>query len=516
MHFVSQFYGGSGAQFIESASTGTWHLLDASTVQEKAVQFDGGNVTLSSSNPLAAAAQDVLISQTGASISKGVLDRLFDATPGTSVTLSLDSNGFVGNSYNALTIDPETIVVSLANSNGFAVLRKHPTTGEIAEIFSHTVQGVIDLTDFALINEGAQSRFCAVSAQSDAVIGFSLTPDGSVVEDFSIGKSHGLAIDMPNVIKTIVSNGTTYAVVGSYGTDSLSVLSIDDHGNVKICDHIIDDRLMRFSNTSILETATVSGRSFVFAAGNDGGLTMFEMLNDGRLVFFQQWTASSTLDIEHISEIEIINNNSELNIIIKLKYELFIRAYHLDMTALGGATSSDQIIYATGTGTGGNGNDVIVDGAGQDVLTGGSGSDVFVMCSDKTHDTITDFDATLDVIDLSFWSMLYSIDQLAIRYGVEGAEITFGGETLTVQFSRAQLDQHFSADNFRFSAHYSMDLVQENPLTVETDPDPWGIEVLMAHRAGAFTLPIEDPGEPSITTNTVLEKSSYDPFAHFN
>lgn len=70
---------------------------------------------------------------------------------------------------------------------------------------------------------------------------------------------------------------------------------------------------------------------------------------------------------------------------------------------------------------------------GADILRGGAGADTFVMAQDGRPDIIADFEPGIDRIDLSGWAFLRNSDQLQITTLADGAEITFGQETLIVQ-----------------------------------------------------------------------------------
>lgn len=76
-----------------------------------------------------------------------------------------------------------------------------------------------------------------------------------------------------------------------------------------------------------------------------------------------------------------------------------------DDTLEGG--SGDDILY-NGSGTdmveGGAGDDTLWAGNGDDVLSGGTGDDVFVFGNNSGNDTVTDFDAGEDVLDMRFAS----------------------------------------------------------------------------------------------------------------
>jgi Ca2+-binding RTX toxin-like protein len=136
----------------------------------------------------------------------------------------------------------------------------------------------------------------------------------------------------------------------------------------------------------------------------------------------------------------------------------------------------DDILYGQGgndTLSGGVGNDILVGGAGDDVLiggtgndilTGGSGADLFVWNSmDSATDTVTDFNATEDALDLSGLFSDLETNELedilasladATPYSAEGGDyslalsqdgsdteltITKGSDVLTIDFSGADV-----------------------------------------------------------------------------
>lgn len=92
---------------------------------------------------------------------------------------------------------------------------------------------------------------------------------------------------------------------------------------------------------------------------------------------------------------------------------------------------------------GGGGNDVLTGGLGADTLTGNSGADTFVFrtaaeSTVATHDTITDFQHGVDVIDLS------QIDAMDFSFARGNQAFTFTGEDGSLGLG--QLNVHFDAD----------------------------------------------------------------------
>lgn len=96
---------------------------------------------------------------------------------------------------------------------------------------------------------------------------------------------------------------------------------------------------------------------------------------------------------------------------------------------------------------GGVGNNWIDGGAGNDILTGGDGFDVFVIRKGDGSDTITDFNATQDVVRLTDYNFK-SFSEVVSHAKQVGANTVIdlgGGETLTLLNVKTQ---ELRADNF--------------------------------------------------------------------
>ena len=119
--------------------------------------------------------------------------------------------------------------------------------------------------------------------------------------------------------------------------------------------------------------------------------------------------------------------------------------------SIDGGGDGDNLFGGEGNDTidGGAGDDLFVAGEGDDSLTGGTGADTFFYESGHGNDTITDFTADEDTIDLSLIGTITSFDDLDI--GQSGADAVIdltdhGGGTLTLEdVTAGALD----ADDFR-------------------------------------------------------------------
>jgi uncharacterized surface protein with fasciclin (FAS1) repeats len=102
---------------------------------------------------------------------------------------------------------------------------------------------------------------------------------------------------------------------------------------------------------------------------------------------------------------------------------------------LAGGDGNDTLIGEVGADKlyGGKGRDLIDGGAGNDLLSGGRDADVFVFRLDSGHDTIADFTAGKDKIDLSAYEGIDSFEDLELSNSRNGVKIELdGGDLLTL------------------------------------------------------------------------------------
>ena len=105
---------------------------------------------------------------------------------------------------------------------------------------------------------------------------------------------------------------------------------------------------------------------------------------------------------------------------------------------------------------GGAGDDTLTGGYGDDTLTGGSGEDTFVLDAIFGDDTITDFDGSSDMIDLS----------AIVGASVTTAANSDGDVTLTVEDSQGQEQGTLTLEDVSLDDWNAMD--QENILLFNT------------------------------------------------
>jgi hypothetical protein len=292
---------------------------------------------------------------------------------------------------------------------------------------------------------GGRSFLLAASASENGLSTYEIDASGRASLIDSLGAGNGLPIAGPAAMQVASIAGTSFAVIASTVSSSLTVVRINAMGVMFQTDHVLDDRASRFADVAALDLFTVSGRVFVVAAGSDSGLSVLELLPDGRLSHILSHALETGTGIAAVTGIEttLIGNTAA----ILLTDARGDRIYHFSMDISGvgpliadrngtiAGTALDDRIFGSARPdaiSGGAGDDFLHDGAGADVLTGGAGADVFVFTRDRAMEQITDFQDGLDRIDISDWGRFYSVSALSITATATGALISFGAESLTV------------------------------------------------------------------------------------
>lgn len=252
-----------------------------------------------------------------------------------------------------------------------------------------------------------------------------------------------------NAISTLASTQIAeraFLLVGSAETDSLLVLRVSVGGKLHLVDSLIDKSETRFARISAVEVFEHNDRSFVLAAGSDGGITLFELNYRGRLNLLGVVADEFTTTLTNISDIKVDTSGGKILVFAASSTEHGFTEFELTLSTgstFTGTNGLDTIIGSSGDDTifgmgrndiidGGAGNDRLVDGRGRDVLTGGSGADVFEFIADGKRDKITDFEHGIDRLDFTDYAFLYSYHDLDIRTRPDGAVITIGTEKLWI------------------------------------------------------------------------------------
>lgn len=326
------------------------------------------------------------------------------------------------------------------------------------------------------------------SADDDVVSVYSLTSGGSLEFHARSGTANGLWIGTP-VAQTIVTiDGQPFVLVASYESSSLSVLRLQSDGTLIPVDHVIDNLTTRFDGASHIETTVVNGTAFAVISGGDDGFSLFQIRQDGHVIYHASQEDAVDTTLENISALSIGYDVDGLHIYAASGVEIGLTHFSYDPGNIGlsitGSPAADTLtsnndndVITGGAGddilNGSGGADFLMDGAGSDTLTGGDGADRFSFEYDGETDTITDFEAGIDALDLSYYPLLYTTDDLTFSSTVSGARVTFNAEIIEI-FSDDGLPLSLD-DVFGISA---FDLTRPTLISGGGEPEPSAITIL--------------------------------------
>jgi Ca2+-binding RTX toxin-like protein len=302
----------------------------------------------------------------------------------------------------------------------------------------------VDIGSMIPVTVGGQNFLISLSLEADVVRAFPVGANGALGNATSVGAPQGLGINGPSAVEVVAIGGTTYLIVGSTNSSSISVIGLAADGTMFVTDHVIDTLDTRFQGVQSLATAQIGDRVFVIAGGGDDGLTVMTLMPDGRLLACGQLLGGPGLQIDNITDFtaRVVGGVIELFIategagITRLQIDPGtlspIQTGTLSDATLTGTADGDMIVGGDGAELiqGGLGDDILGDGGGCDTLFGGAGADIFVLSADGQIDRIADFQFDIDKIDLSAWGRIYSLSALTITATMTGAIITWGDEVL--------------------------------------------------------------------------------------
>ena len=323
-----------------------------------------------------------------------------------------------------------------------------------------------DITDFVSVIIQGKTFVAVTSAFDGGVTMYRISENGVLSYRDTVFPADGGGFTYPQEISFVEAGGNTYLIMIAAGTSTITVYGVGNAGRLQEVDHTIDTLSTRFEGASQLETITHNGRSFVFVAGNDDGITVFELLADGNLLHVLTYEDNFDVALTNVSAITLTIIEGKIHVFVA-GAEDGVTQFIFDPDALGdsivGTTGKDVISgtafddYLFGgrrgdTIDGGAGDDRIDGGGGKDYLTGAAGADTFVFVADGRNDFIMDFEDGTDRIDLSGYDQIGTLDDLTIKTRAWGVLIEIRGEKLKViaDGSDVLTADDFTADDFIF------------------------------------------------------------------
>ena len=377
-----------------------------------------------------------------------------DGSIGAAVSINFSPPGVVAAQAQAVVGGNTLYYISTYGQSSVQCLRL-ATNGEMVPVATLVLgpnQQGIDITAMITLQSGGETFLAATSRDLDAILLFRIGATGTLTQTAAIGATGGLGINDPSDLRWVQMGGTSYLLVASGATSTLTVLAVQANGSLLVTDHVGDTLDTRFQGVQTLATVMVGDRVFVLAGGGDDGLNLFTLLPGGRLLLLATQLQVPGMALDNITAIKAIEAGGVIEVFVAGEGAGITRL-RLDPGALS-ATQTGTALNDTQTGsaggdllsggagqdvlTGGAGRDILLDGTGMDTLSGGADADIFVLVLDGADDTILDYQAGIDRLDLTAWGRIYSVGDLSILPTATGAIISYLGEVLVVQSANGQ------------------------------------------------------------------------------
>lgn len=325
-----------------------------------------------------------------------------------------------------------------------------------------------EISDVSVADLGGKGFLFAASALGNSVTSYAIEANGSLRPVQSIWAEHGTGLSQPHQLETVKVAGLTYLIVGSAQSSSLTTMRVMATGELQPVDHVIDEKTTRFKGVTALTTATVDGRPFVFAGGGDGGLSVFTVLPDGRLLFLATLVDNAEWNLARVQALNAVVKDGKIVLFVASQQESGISQILFDPGTLGltrqvgagvhaGGNGNDLLMATKGTTElrGNDGDDILIAGPDPINLRGGNGADLFVASAVDGRIMILDYEPGIDRLDLSNLGMIRSLAQVTIRPQPDGAKLFFGNSVIWLITKNGVTLQASHFDDLLFPiAHY--------------------------------------------------------------
>ncbi|MDC0739359.1 DUF4214 domain-containing protein [Cognatishimia sp. SS12] len=305
-----------------------------------------------------------------------------------------------------------------------------------------------DLLGLAQITRGGQAYVMATSTESGTLSVFALQSDGSLRMTDHLETGTDFYIATPSALSTVAMGGTDYVLMTASGTGSLVVAEFAADGTLTVTDQVNDNLTTRFGGAVHVQTVEVDGHVFVVLAGADDGLSLLRLLPDGTLLHHDSIADDTAMALNDIAALSVVEIDGRIEVLAAGEGTQDVSHLRVSPGTMGvievdgdtrdslTGTSGADILDGNGgsdTLNGGAGDDILMDGRGSDQLWGGDGADVFIFERDGQSDTVMDFEAGVDRLDLSGWGYLYSSAALSFDPHSDGVLISYRDEVLDVR-----------------------------------------------------------------------------------
>ncbi len=372
---------------------------------------------------------------------------VFENEGSNSLTIYGNQSGLYTDAVEALAVTVEgSDFLVMVSSDGYGIRTYKQSDGDLTRIqlmgdpdgaYNH---GIAKLATLDL--NGAQYVF-SIGGEDSGVTAYTMNSIGRLSETSRIGQDQFLPIQTPTDLDAFTIAGTSFVLVASAGTSSLTLLELDENGTLIARDQVMDELNTRFQGVQVMEVFVRGDQAYVLVSGQDDGLSLFSITPDGRIFHRETIVDDTEMGLTNIADMEVVEIDGLYQILITSTVEPGVTQLSLNLGPDGevryaegdtlSGTSRQDVLIADDGGTaidGKFGDDILIDGAGFDQLTGGTSADIFVLGADGIRDEIMDFELGKDSLDLSSWGYLRDISQFSFLSTSDGVIISVGDESV--------------------------------------------------------------------------------------
>ena len=412
-----------------SGATTQLHVQSLSGARVGTFSLSGDDLTLISDRAAGAGTTELRLNGRSYVLRADQLARLDE---GEAATVLSTSGGFAGDALELTQVETGGTMRLIAAAAGVEGVFSLALSGGRWVETSHRVDtsGIYadDVAALATYESGGRDFVVTADAAGDGITVFEVDAQGRLAARGSVGAQDGTSIANPSALALLEMHGRDLLIVAEHRGNALSVLELGANGSATLLSETTADGGRPLARVDVVEVAHVDGTPIVVAGGGDDGLVALAMMPDGALVELARIYDTTETAMQNVNGLQLHVDGGTLHVFATSAAERGVTHLTLDLTV--------QLRLGTGGGDrlpGGTGADLLWDGAGRDTLTGGAGADLFVLTTDGTADTVSDFELGVDRLDLSAWDRLHSVDQLTIVSTADGATVSYRDETLTLR-----------------------------------------------------------------------------------
>jgi len=324
--------------------------------------------------------------------------------------------------FEQLRIGTEDVFVTTSRfSNGLEVwTRDGSTLTQTGQAQSSAFLRAGSVQSLAVANPEGVPIVLAASHDQDDLLAFEVTAGGGLGSPTRLDLRDGLFIDTPTLIEVVEVAGQSFAILGSAGSNSLSVIEIFPKGQMRVTHQINDIAETHFAGVAALEVLETPAGVFVLTTGTDNGLTLMTLGTDGVLVHVGSMEDEMrAMALQNTAGLEMVWRDGGLNIYVTGKVE--------DTDQIGGRGITylrvDDVADAVPQ---------VQTGGVDHVYVGTTGIDLFRLSNSAEDQIIQDYDPDMDQLDLSQIGQIHDISDVTISHNQNGSVIQLGDAQVTV------------------------------------------------------------------------------------